>query len=515
MNMEEEGDLGFGQGLKPGAILPTRCAGHLEQTSNGVSAQNLSLLSQAGYSRKAGKAVGCAAPLQSQQRPSKEERRKASGSTRRLTRSSSLGSVLHKDDSIGRSEREEDIPAFAGVPLGTSLRQQRALFDRHMKDFLQKKEELSNTPEVKGSAIPASYFAVQESIVNRLQTTTEEVAVLQSELDACRSQLDSKYRAIRILQSQVAALNTEKQKSFDVAKNQAKTLQKEVNALQFELDAKSSTFMMSEQTWSERFDRLSMENATLLATLHARSDEVRRLHAEKMALIRERSELIAMMDVSERLQYDRHLSPKNEAYLHNAAAEQLAMLGACLCRGNDLEPCKCARAAALLKKESSVIKDEKFKLMEELQDAYLVADAFRKAFEEQLNRNSSIGKQLADSSATNTEADRNWKRRKPLLSWIKKAEPKNGHTGPEALGRLLKETIGIQALVVDELDEDLHGSTRSVGIQVSQPMPDLIRNMADLLNDRSEALAHQRLVTKMLAKKTQDLEATMKKYGNT
>ena len=42
--------------------------------------------------------------------------------------------------------------------------------------------------------------------------------------------------------------------------------------------------------------------------------------------------------------------------------------------------------------------------------------------------------------------------------------------------------MGIQALVINELDEDLHDNGRSIGVQVSQPMPDLIRNMAELVS---------------------------------
>lgn len=41
--------------------------------------------------------------------------------------------------------------------------------------------------------------------------------------------------------------------------------------------------------------------------------------------------------------------------------------------------------------------------------------------------------------------------------------------------------MDIQALLVRELDEVHHEGSRSVGVQVSQPMPDLIRNMAELV----------------------------------
>lgn len=38
--------------------------------------------------------------------------------------------------------------------------------------------------------------------------------------------------------------------------------------------------------------------------------------------------------------------------------QQLAVLGACMCRGNNPEPCKCARIAAILTKETGCLKDE-------------------------------------------------------------------------------------------------------------------------------------------------------------
>ncbi|XP_041477455.1 coiled-coil domain-containing protein 125-like isoform X1 [Lytechinus variegatus] len=489
----EEGDLGFGQGLKPGAISTST-----EDVDLSPRQQDLKIKSESR-----------------EQEP--DVVRKSNGSSRRLKRSNSLGSAIKRERN-GENEREE-IPEFAGVPLGTSLRQQKVLYTQNITDFLKKKDKLKLAADVKGSAVPASFFAVQQSIVNRLQEASNEVIVLQSELEASKSQLDSKYRAIRILQNQfshVAALNAEKQRNIVTVQDQAKVLQKEVNALQFELDAKSSSFMFSEQTWAERFDRLSIENTALMATLQARSDEVRRLHADKMALKRERDELLAMMDANERLQYDRHWSSKNDACLNNSVSEQMAVLGSCLCRGNKPEPCRCAKTAALLKKDNSLLKDENFKLNESLKEAYLVADAFRKAFEEQLNRNSSMSKELADSPPPSAakDAEKNGMRRKPLLPWMKKTPPKNGHCQRDDVGKLLAESLDIQALVVSELDEIHHERSRSVGVQVSQPMPDLIRNMAELLNDKSEALAHQRLVTKMLARRTQDLEATMKKYSD-
>ncbi|XP_030841501.1 coiled-coil domain-containing protein 125-like isoform X1 [Strongylocentrotus purpuratus] len=494
----EEGDLGFGRGLKPGAISTSNEDVDLSPRQR--------VLRSSSESREHGAELGV-------------RRSQHGGSTRRLKRSNSLGSAVKTDLRKGGNEQEE-IPMYAGVPMGTSLRQQKVLYSQNMKDFLKRKDQLSFAADIKGSAIPASFFAVQQAIVDRLQGASNEVIVLQSELEASQSQLDSKYRAIRILQSQfshVAALNAEKQRNINTVQDQAKVLQKEVNALQFELDAKSSSFMFSEQTWAQRFDRLSIENTALMATLQARSDEVRRLHADKTALKRERDELLAMMDANERLQYDRHWSSKNDACMNNSVSEQMAVLGSCLCRGNKPEPCRCAKTAALLKKDNSVLKDENFKLNEHLQEAYLVADAFRKAFEEQLNRNSTMSRDLAGTPQHPTvkDGEKNGLRRRPLqLPWMKKAQPKNGHCQREDVGQLLAETMDIQALLVRELDEVHHEGSRSVGVQVSQPMPDLIRNMAELLNDKSEALAHQRLVTKMLARRTQDLEATMKKYGD-
>ena len=70
---------------------------------------------------------------------------------------------------------------------------------------------------------------------------------------------------------------------------------------------------------------------------------------------------------------------------------------------------------------------QNFELKEKLEEAYLVADAFRKAFEDQLNRNSALSKQLADSSdGAQKEVDKNGKRRKALMSWLKKKDWRNG-----------------------------------------------------------------------------------------
>ena len=50
-----------------------------------------------------------------------------------------------------------------------------------------------------------------------------------------------------------------------------------------------------------------------------------------LALMRERDEILAMMDAKERLQYDRHKTSTNDAYLHNSLAQvRLNFTASCL-----------------------------------------------------------------------------------------------------------------------------------------------------------------------------------------
>ncbi|XP_022110474.1 coiled-coil domain-containing protein 125-like isoform X2 [Acanthaster planci] len=341
----------------------------------------------------------------------------------------------------------------------------------------------------------------------QLEAATQEVAVLQNELEAARKQLDSKYRAIKILQSQVAhaiMINKEKTKSIQQAEKMKKSLEDEVNSLQFDLTTSEEYSLLSQQTWAERFNRVCLENETLVATLQARTEQVRWIQLEKNAMKRERDELLARMDAKERLQYDRHKSATSDAFLYNSLA-QFAVLGACLCRGSKPEPCGCAKAAARLKKENDILKDEVDKLQQNLEAVTLKADSFRTAFDNQLDQNSQLGQQIQKICC-----ERRSQGQDEVHHWRKNDAPKVGCFDNENSCRSRSITRTDHH---HKLSSETGKACRSTAIQVSDPQLDLIGTLTDLLNDKTEALAHQRLVAKMLARKMQELEKTMKQLN--
>ncbi|XP_038070835.1 coiled-coil domain-containing protein 125-like [Patiria miniata] len=347
----------------------------------------------------------------------------------------------------------------------------------------------------------------QNDLCIQLEAATQEVNVLQSELEAARKQLDSKYRAIKILQSQAVMINKEKTKSVQQAGSMKKSLEHEVNSLQFDLSTSQECAMLSQQTWADRFNRVCVENETLIATLRARSEQVRRTQLEKHALMRERDELLAMMDAKEHLQYDRHKSSTSDAYLHNSLAQQFGVLGACLCRGSKPEPCGCAKAAARLKKENDLLKDEVDELRQNLEAVTLKADSFTKAFDHQLDQNSLLCQQIQRLCHDEKKSQR----RDKSISGRKNRGTQNGCI--ERNDNYRSGSVRTDDSSDQFTSSDTSASCRSVAVQVSQPLPDLIGTLADLLNDKTEALAHQRLVAKMLARKTQELEKTMKQLS--
>lgn len=399
------------------------------------------------------------------------------------------------------------FPKYAGVPFGTSLRQHRKLYEATRKGLPGQLPDASLRvgPDGDGESICSHLSEERLRLAAQLKEATEEVDTLQNELDVCRSHLESKLQAIKILQHQASVINVRFVENEEKINAMKTDLEKEVNSLQFALDSKSRSLIQREESWSEKYNRVSLENTVLMSTLQARTEEVRRLHADKVALIRERDELLARMDANERLRYDQHWTTKNDqAYLQHTLSEQLAVLGACMCRGASPDPCQCARIAAILTKETGCLKDEIECLKQKLVESVLVSDAFRKAFEEQLQCNSRMLRNVTDNQKLLKEDGRV---KLPFWQRVKfNSEPIPYHP--------VQVQYGLSSLpVTRSFEEQKHNDEkqRTVGLQVCQPIPNSSAVYEDLLSDKSEALAHQRLVSKLLAQKTQDLEQAVKK----
>ncbi|XP_077992414.1 coiled-coil domain-containing protein 125-like isoform X2 [Glandiceps talaboti] len=476
------GDLGLGYGLRPGGI-PVRT---IENDSESVETF---LASPSSLKQTALRWNSAKSPTRTVK--SKRTRRKISESD---------------------CDAEEEFPIFDGITMGTSMRQQRKLYEHGIEEIIKHKGSLSvagNCPELGLTKTNDKLSKLDQQILHqKLTLAQEEVEILRNELEAFQRQLDSKYRAIRILQSQALLAQANQLETTVSTEAAKKKLETDVNSLQFELEAQNGSMMLSEQTWADRFDRVCLENAALMATLRAKADELSKVHAEKNSVARERDELIAMMDVKERLQYEKQKSTSSDNYMVNSVAE-LSVLGACHCRVTSPEPCSCARAAANLKRENSRLHDKIEQANKNVEESQVVADAYRIAFEEQLAKNKTLNKKIAEWLQSKHKP----KTRRRGLKWIDKLEQlTNGN------GNKLETRNGTSKENGSANDSDTSGS-KSYDCSIPLAIPEdedsscVVTTMTELLNDKCEALAHQKMVARMLARKTQDLEESMNKLN--
>ncbi|XP_074641952.1 coiled-coil domain-containing protein 125-like isoform X2 [Tubulanus polymorphus] len=380
------------------------------------------------------------------------------------------------------------------APIGTSIRQQKLLFEQDKEDLLQKGAVDVELPkyDFPGVSIPCWTQSHQEDLEDKLARAEQEVEILRAELDRCQKQLDAKYRAIQILQKQSQVAQGEHDMSSLKIRELTRGMQQEVAPLVCMGDL--STMGKSRFTLlQERCNRTCKENASLMATLDERTLELKRLHAEKMAVRRERDELLALLDVQERMKYERNrTSQSDDAYSDFSSNEvYLAVLGACNCRQTNPEPCGCAYAAANLRKETIKLREDIELHKGRREEAYTTVDAYRMAFEEQLHRNRSLTMKIAELTAP---TEKKFNKAKNVLRW---------------LVRQLNEDLTYDQTIptVEPLNENGNVSDRnSNDLLKCQNEQEIIAYLLEKLNDKSEALAHQRLAARMLASRTKELE---------
>uniref|UniRef100_A0A8C5KNF2 Coiled-coil domain containing 125 n=1 Tax=Jaculus jaculus TaxID=51337 RepID=A0A8C5KNF2_JACJA len=96
-------------------------------------------------------------------------------------------------------------------------------------------------------------------------------------------------------------------------------------------------------------------------------------------------EALAVLDVKQQ-KMARERTGRDASGLAEVSGLELAVFGACLCRGPGGNPCSCARMAASARKLVLQLKHELELLQKSKEEAYMMADAFRIAFEQQLMR---------------------------------------------------------------------------------------------------------------------------------
>ncbi|XP_041042954.1 coiled-coil domain-containing protein 125 isoform X1 [Carcharodon carcharias] len=328
-----------------------------------------------------------------------------------------------------------------------------------------------------------------EELKLRLQDVVEEAEFLRCELEVTQQQLEGKYEALKILQS-MAVLDkatTHTKTLLQKTGERNKILEKEVNLLQWENDLKQDKFKNLEQFWIGRYDRMCIENAELAKTLEARDVEIRDLKSENAVLNQQCSELLAMLDAKDQHTFQRTL-PVNKKEFTEVTTLELGVLGACHCNGTGAEPCACARMAAATRKQLLQLKEEFDLQRKREEEAYIMVDAFRIAFEHQLKRTN-------DQTLRITEVEK-----------LHRKDPKKGLVWKRTKADPFNKTKVIHTTIGQKLKGLFNSSTDCKKLEVLEDPQEVLKILIDLLNDKEEALAHQRKVSYMLARSVEEQE---------
>ncbi|NXX96168.1 CC125 protein, partial [Centropus bengalensis] len=309
----------------------------------------------------------------------------------------------------------------------------------------------------------------------------QEIEVLKIELEASQRQLEGKDEALRILQS-MAVFNkatSHTKAMLQKTEEEKRNLEKEINMLQWEIEFDQDRFKNIEDTWTEKYDRIYCENASLKEAVKLKTEEIKTLKAENAILNEQCLEAVAMLDGKQRKVVQENIS-LNKSDSTDFTGLQLAVLGACTCNSSGGQPCPCAKVTALTRKQLLHLKQEIENLKKSKDEAYMMADAFRIAFEQQLMQRKDQTLRLADLVKIKKETK--------FMKWRHLKD--DGHVkvqgNKNSLGRKLSALLSSDgdAKKVEELDNP----------------HEILKLLIDLINDKEEALAHQRKVSYMLAR---------------
>lgn len=319
----------------------------------------------------------------------------------------------------------------------------------------------------------------------RLDEVLEEVENLKTELEASQRQLEGKEAALKILQSMAIfdKATSHTQAIFQKTVDEKRSLEKEINALQWKIEFDQNRTKNIEETWTQKYDRLNCENEVLKETLKLKTEEIKMLKSENASLNLQYLEALAMLEIKQPKTAQENTCDAKSDFTEVSGLE-LAVLGACLCHGPGGSPCSCARAAASAQKRLLQLKQELELLQKRKEEAYIMADAFRIAFEQQLMRKN-------DQALRLTQMDKMCKKETKWINWkhLKEAG---------SLSQRTKKSLGQKLLGM------LPSESNSKKTEDQDNPQEVFKMLIDLLNDKEEALAHQRKVSYMLARALED-----------
>ncbi|XP_048224503.1 coiled-coil domain-containing protein 125 isoform X2 [Perognathus longimembris pacificus] len=198
-----------------------------------------------------------------------------------------------------------------------------------------------------------------EELRQRLRETLEEVEILKTELEASQRQLEGKEEALKILQSMavLGKATSHTQAALQKTMEQKRSLEKEINALQWEIEFDQDRFKNIEESWIQKYDRLNCDNAILKEDLKLKTEEIKMLKSENAALKQHCSEALAVLEMEEQKASRESLCP-DQAGVTGVSGLERAVLGACPCAGPGGSPCPCARMAASTRKRVLQLRHE-------------------------------------------------------------------------------------------------------------------------------------------------------------
>ncbi|XP_035022872.1 coiled-coil domain-containing protein 125 [Hippoglossus stenolepis] len=310
-------------------------------------------------------------------------------------------------------------------------------------------------------------------LTDRLHEASEVIDVLCCELEVAHRYLEGKYQALKILQGKaILDKATSHTKSLlQKSDERAKALEKEVNSLQWELSFGQVQMKKFEQSWEQKYNGILSENKALTDNLQERENEIQELRAANSVLSRQSLELLSMLNVREQRTYQE--TKPQYSLERDASVLELAVLGACRCLGV-VEACPCSRTAAISRKQLIQLQQELDTQRSRREEALMVADAFRIAFEQQLRKRSDCFLLMAETNIL-----------------------KSQHL----------KAAGVNSSPLISVSQRLRGLLpSSLELKTPDGLLETLYRLLELLNDKDEALAHQRKVSIMLAHSAEELQ---------
>ncbi|KAH0516560.1 Coiled-coil domain-containing protein 125 [Microtus ochrogaster] len=162
-----------------------------------------------------------------------------------------------------------------------------------------------------------------EQLRQRLHETLEEVEILKTELEASQRQLEGKEEALKILQS-MAVLDKATSHTQTVLQKtieQKRSLEKEINALQWEMEFDQDRFKNIEESWIQKYDRLSCDNTVLRENLKVKTEEIKALKSENAVLNQRYLETLAMLDIKQQKVALENMAQEDSAFTEVSGLE--------------------------------------------------------------------------------------------------------------------------------------------------------------------------------------------------